>query len=118
MGKVVVAAGSRFVDDNGKWRFERVSKVAYMCAGAFDDLAIGFDQRIGLARQRSDLDRKFSLEALGAPGANGSKAFGNARQRRETKPHLQSSGQEERHRQARKGNDDGAIEAVGFVVDF
>jgi len=32
--------------------------------------AVGVDQRVGLARQRRDLDRKFALEPFGAAGAD------------------------------------------------
>ena len=39
-----------------------------MGAGAFDDLPIGLDQRIGLPRQRRDLHRELAFETLGGAG--------------------------------------------------
>ena len=51
-------------------------QIADMGAGALDDLAIGLDQRIGLARQRRDLDREIAFQPLGAAGTDFGKAAG------------------------------------------
>ena len=56
-------------------------EIADMRARALDDLAIGLDQRVGLARERSDLDGEFALQPLGAAGADRGEAFGNALER-------------------------------------
>ena len=53
-------------------------EIADMGAGALDDLAIGIDQRIGLARERRDLFGEAALKPLGRAGANGSKTLRNA----------------------------------------
>ena len=45
-------------------------QITDMRAGAFNDLAVGVDQRVGLARQRLDLNRKPSGELLGLAGAD------------------------------------------------
>ena len=46
-------------------------EIADMGARALDDLAVGVDQRIGLARERLDLDREAAFEPLGGAGADG-----------------------------------------------
>jgi len=55
-----------------------VRQIADMGAGALDDLAIGVDQRIGLARERLDLDREAAGQPLGGAGADGGQAFRDA----------------------------------------
>ena len=89
-----------------------------MGSRALDDFAIGVDQGVGLARKRRDLDREFALQPLGAAGADGGKAFGNARQRRQPEADLQRRGQQQRQRQRGESYNDGALEAAGFVVDL
>jgi len=55
-----------------------MGKIADMGTGAFDDFPVGIDQRIGLARQRRDLDGKFTLEPFGAAGSDIGNRIGNA----------------------------------------
>ena len=45
-------------------------EIADMGARALDDLAVGVDQRVGLARERRDLDRERAFEPLGRAGAD------------------------------------------------
>ena len=62
-GERIVAARGRLVDDHRERRLERMREIADMGAGALDDLAVGVDQRVGLARERRDLDREAALRA-------------------------------------------------------
>jgi hypothetical protein len=39
-------------------------EIAHVGAGALDDLAVGVDQRVGLARERLDLDREMPGQPL------------------------------------------------------
>ena len=59
-----------FFDDDRQRRLDRMCQVSDVGSRAFDDLAVGIDQRVGLAGERRDLDRKFALEPLGAAGAD------------------------------------------------
>ena len=70
VGERIVAARRRLVHHHRQRRLQRMREIADMGAGALDDLAIGVDQRVGLARQRLDLDRETALELLGLAGAD------------------------------------------------
>ena len=69
-GERIVAARRRLVDHHRERRLQRMREIADMGARALDDLAVGVDQRIGLARQRRDLDRETAFEPLGRAGAD------------------------------------------------
>ena len=112
------AARRGLVDDDRQRRLQRMRQIADMGARALDDFAVGLDQGVGFARQRSDLDREFALQTFGAAGADRGEALGNAGERRQPEADLQRRRQQQRHGQRGKRNGDGAIEAVGFVVDF
>jgi len=58
------------VENDRQRRLDRMRKIAHMRPGALDDFAVGVDQRVGLARQRRDLNRKFAFKPLGPPGAD------------------------------------------------
>ena len=76
-----------------------MGEIADMGARALDDLAIGFDERVGLARERRDLDRKAALQPLGGAGADRRQALGNALERSEAKAHLEHGGEQQHHGQ-------------------
>ena len=73
--RTLAASGSSraggLVDHHRERRLQRVREIADMGARALDDLAIGVDQRVGLARERRDLDREGALEPFGGAGADG-----------------------------------------------
>ena len=93
-------------------------EIADMRARALDDLAIGIDQRIGLARERRDLDRKFSLQPLGGAGADGRETRRDAFERRQTETDLEDRGQQQHERKDREGDLQRAIEGAGLVLDL
>ena len=64
-GERIVAVRGRLVHHHRERRLERMREIADMGARALDDLAVGVDQRVGLARQRRDLDREGAFEPLG-----------------------------------------------------
>ena len=70
VGERIVAARRRLVHHHRQRRLQRMREIADMGAGALDDLAVGVDQRVGLARQRLDLDRERADELLGLAGAD------------------------------------------------
>ena len=90
------------VDDDRQRRLDGVGEIADMGARALDDFAVGVDQRIGLARQRRDLDRKFAFEPFGAAGADIGDRFRNALQRRKPEADLEDRGQQQHDRRARQ----------------
>ena len=69
-GERIAPRARGLVDDHRQRRLDRMREIADMGARALDDLAVGVDQRIGLARQRRDLDREFALQPFGAAGAD------------------------------------------------
>src|SRR4029078_7530470 len=81
------------VDDDGERRLDGVSEITDMGTRALDDLAIGVNQRVGLARQRRDLDGKLTFQPFGAAGANVGNRFRNALERRQTEANLKDRGQ-------------------------
>src|SRR5476651_2637940 len=93
-------------------------QIADVRAGALDNLAIGFDECIGLARKRLDLDGKAALEALGGAGADRGKARGNALERGQAKTHLEHCGEEEHHAENGEGRDESVIKGDDLVVDL
>ena len=90
------------VDDDRQRRLDGVGEIADMGARALDDFAIGVDQRVGLARQRRDLDREFALQPFGAAGADVGDGFRDAFQRRKTEADLEDRGQQQHDRRARR----------------
>jgi len=63
------------VENDRQRRLDRMRKISHMRARALDDFPVGVDQRVGLARQGSDLNRKFAFKPLGPPGADVSDRF-------------------------------------------
>ena len=117
--KRVVAAGRRLVDDDRQRRLERMGEVADMGAGALDDLAVGLEQRVGLARQRRDLDRKVALQPLGACPRGWRRAISEmrlsgARPKRTWNIVMKISTERERA----EGEDQRLVEGPDLVVDL
>ena len=113
-----VAVGGGLVHHHRQRGLERVREIADVGARARDDLAVGVDERVGLARERGDLDRKAAFQPLGGAGADGGQALGDAIERRETEAHLKGRGQQEHHRQHAEGDQQRPVEALGFIVDL
>ena len=114
----IAAVGGRLVHHHRDRRLERMREIADMGARARDDLAIGVDQRIGLARERRDLDREGAFQPLGAARADRGKPLGDALERRQAEADLEGRGQQQHDRQHREGDDQRAVEAVRLLVDL
>ncbi len=84
-------------------RLQRMREIADMGAGALDDLAVGVEQRVGLARERLDLDRKLAFE-LARPCRSGCRQAPREMrlERREAEPHLEQRGEQQHQRPAPK----------------
>ncbi len=93
-------------------------EIADMGARAIDDLAIGVDQRIGLARERRHLDRKIAFQPLGLARADGREPLRNALERREAEADLEGRGQQQHDREHREGRDQRAVEGARLLVDL
>ena len=65
LGRERIALRLRLVADDAERGLQRVGEIADMGARALDDLAVGVDQRVGLARQRRDLDGKLAFQPFG-----------------------------------------------------
>ena len=85
----IVGARGGLVHDHRERRLQRMREIADMGARAFDDFAVGVEQRIGFARQRRDLDREIAFEPLGLPGADRRELLRDALERRQAEPHLE-----------------------------
>ena len=85
---------------------------------ALDDFLVGVDQRVGLARERRDLLGELPGQPLGAAGADGGKAVGNALERRQAEPHLEHGGEQQHRGEDGKGDDQRLIEGMHFVGDL
>ena len=83
-----------------------------MGARALDDFLVGVDQRIGLARERRDLLGKLPGEPLGAAGADGGEAVGDALERRQTEAHLEHGGEQQHRGEDRKRDDQRLVEGA------
>ena len=100
--KRIVGAGGRLVHHHRERRLERMGEIADMGARALDDLAIGVEQRVGLARERRDFDRELPFEPLGLAGADGGELLGDALERQQAEPHLEGGGQQQHRAPARR----------------
>ena len=98
----ILGARRRLVHDDGERRLQRVREIADMGARALDDFAIGVEQRIGFARERRDLDREIAFQPLGIAGADRGELFGNALERRQPEPDLESGGEKQDERETRR----------------
>ena len=77
-------------------------EIADMGARALDDFLVGVDQRIGLARERRDLVGELPGQPLGAAGADGGEAVGDALERGEAEAHLEHGGEQQHHARGSK----------------
>ena len=118
VGERIGRVRGRLVHHHRDRRLERMREIADMGARALDDLAVGVDQRVGLARQRRDLDREAAFEPLGAARADRGQALGDALERREAEADLEGRGQQQHDRQHREGRDQRAVEGAHLLVDL
>ena len=93
-------------------------EIADMGARALDDLAVGVDQRIGLARQRRDLDRELAFQPLGAAGADVGDRFRDALQRRKTEANLEDGGEQQHDAERGEGAAEIVVEAARLVENL
>ena len=89
-----------------------------MGARARDDLAVGVDERVGLARERRDFDRERAFEPLRRPRTDGGEPLRDALERRKAETHLEGRGQQQHDPQHGEGDDERAVEATRLLVDF
>ena len=89
-----------------------------MGARALDDLAVGVDQRVGLARQRRDLDGKLALQPFGAAGADIGDRFRDPLERRQAEADLEDRGQQQHDAERREGAAEVVVEGAGLVEDL
>src|SRR5262245_41315082 len=91
---------------------------ADMGARARDDLPSGVDERISFTRKRRNLDREGAFEPFRRTRADGSKALGDAFERRQAETNLEGGGQQQHNAQYRKGDDERPVEAAGLLVNL
>ena len=82
-----------FVDDHRQRRLDGMREIADMGSRALDDFAVGVDQRVGLARQRCDLDREIRPRAVRRGRSGYRRSIRNAFQRRQAEADLEQRGQ-------------------------
>ncbi len=94
-------------------------QIAHMGARALDDLTIGIEQRIGLARQRRDFDREAALQLFGLCRSGCAASCCEMRlSGDEAELHLETGRQQQHQRKTAEGDDQGAVEAADLVFDF
>ncbi len=95
-----------------------MGEIADVGPRALHDLAVGLDQRIGLARQRGDLVGKRAFEPLGASRPDGGEALGNPLERRQPEPDLEHRGQQQHDREHAERQRERLVERAHLVVDL
>ncbi len=93
-------------------------EVADLGARAADDVAVGIDECVGLARERRDLDREGAFEPLRRARADGREPLGDAVERRQAEAHLEGGDQQQHEGEHPEGDEQRAVEAARFVVDL
>ena len=89
-----------------------------MGAGALDDLPVGLEQRIGLARQRLDLDREIALQTLRRAGPDRRERLRYALERRQPEADLEHGDEDEDQGERAESDDQRLIEGARLVVDL
>src|SRR5580704_1489681 len=89
-GSLPLAAASLTMTESGV--FKACARLP-TCVRARSTISRLASIRALVSRARSDLDREFTLEPLGAAGADCREAFGNTGERREAETDLQRRGQ-------------------------
>ena len=117
-GKGIYRVGGSLVDDDGERRLDGVGEIADMGARALDDLAVGVDQRVGLARQRRDLDGKLAFQPFGAAGADVGDRFRNPLERRQAEADLEDRGQQQHDTEGCKGAAEVIVEGADLVENL
>ena len=117
-GERIVEPPGRFVHDHRERRLERVGEVADMGARALDDLAIGVDERVGLARKRPDLDRERAFEPFRGTGADRRQRRGDALERRQPEAHLEHGGEQQHGGKDAEGDGERPIERASLLFDL
>lgn len=117
-GERIAGMRARLVHDHRQRRLDRMGEIADVGARALDDLPIGIDERIGLARQRRDLDRKPAFQPLGAAGADIGNRIRNALERREAVTHLEDRGQQQHDAERGEGAAEIIVEAARLIEDL
>ena len=117
-GKGIYCVGRSLVDDDGERRLDGVGEIADMGAGALDDLAVGVDQGVGLARQRRDLDGKLAFQPFGAAGADVGDRFRNALERRQPETDLEDRGQQQHDTERCEGAAEIIVEGADFIENL
>ena len=95
-----------------------MGEIADVGARALDDLAVGVDQRIGLARERRDLVGEGAFEALGLAGADGGEALGDALERRQAEADLEQRGEQQHDGERPEGDRQRLVEGADLLVDL
>src|SRR6267154_695529 len=108
----------RLVDHHRQGRLERMCKIADMSSGARDDIAVGIDQRVGLAGKWRHFDRKAAIETLCRSGTNRRKAIGNTIERCKSETDLERGNQQQNEPQKRKCDKQSEIEPTNLLVDL
>src|SRR5215470_14353948 len=89
-----------------------------MGARAFNDLTVGIDQCVGLARQWRDLDRELTLQPFSAAGADIGDRFGNALERRQSEADLEDRGQQQHDAKRGESAEEIIVEAPGLLENL
>src|SRR6201999_3011588 len=79
---------------------------------------VSIDQRVGLARQRRDLDRKFALEPLSTAGTDVGDRIRNTLQRRKAETNLEDRRQQQHDRQRQERAAEIIVEGTGLIEDL
>src|SRR5437879_12657560 len=95
-----------------------MGKVADVRACPGDNLTIGLDQRVGVARERRNLDWEAAIKPLGGARTDSRKTRRNALERCKPETDLKGRDQEEHNTYNRKGSPQRAVEATRLVVDL
>ena len=108
----------RLVDDDAERRLQRVRQVADLGARPVEDLSIGFEKKVQLARQGCDVARILAANALRLPAPDGAEARTEIDERLQAEADLEERREAERRAEQREGDDERDQETAHVGVDL
>ena len=109
---------ARLVDEHTERRLQRMGEIADLCAGTFENFAVGGDQQVELAGERRQILGEMPFDALALAPADGRDLFAQIAQGAQAKAHLQRGCARQCNCQNRESHRQCEFELPDLVLDL